>query len=84
MVGGTIFRTSRVVGFEKFQEKHNTSYYYVSSKQYSNSNTWCAQKLLNLNIHEMVQNFITYSNTIYFDGVWLDKSVYIITQWKKM
>ena len=27
--------------------------------------------------------FITYSNTIYFYGIWLDNSVYLITQWKK-
>ena len=26
--------------------------------------------------------FITYSNTIYFDGIWFGNSGYLITQWE--
>ena len=28
--------------------------------------------------------FITYSNTIYFSGIWLDNSVYIITRYQNI
>ena len=28
--------------------------------------------------------FITYSNTVYFSAIWLDKNGYLITQWGKM
>ena len=27
--------------------------------------------------------FITYSSMIYFSGIWLDKSGYLITQWQE-